>query len=166
MSPFISALVFKSVNPVPAPGSDILTATTISPLQTLGMTLFFRASVAKCCKTFTGPAFASKTGQPTAEEIFPNSSRIIIASKFVRPWPPYSVGVFTPRKPISPIFIKASLGTGSPVSSNSSARAGNSFCAYSRATFWSSNCSEVNLKSIVIIKCASNYTHWVKISTC
>ena len=75
MSPLISALVVKSVKPVPALGSDILTATTISPWQTFGITLCFKASEPKCSITFTGPAFASKTGQPTAEDIFPNSSK-------------------------------------------------------------------------------------------
>ena len=85
LSPLISALVLRSVNPVPAPGSDILTATTFSPLQTSGIILCFKASVPKCSITLTGPALASKTGQPTAEEIFPNSSKMIIASRLVKP---------------------------------------------------------------------------------
>ena len=123
----ISALVFKSVKPVPALGSDILTATTISPLQTLGITLFFSASEPKCSMTFTGPAFASNTGQPTAEDIFPNSSRTIIASRLERPSPPYSVGVLIPKKPNSPIFFSTSFGTGFADSSISSANAVNSF---------------------------------------
>ena len=85
LSPLISALVLRSVKPVPAPGSDMLTATTFSPLHTCGIILFFKASVPKCSITLTGPALASKTGQPTADEIFPNSSKIIMASRLDRP---------------------------------------------------------------------------------
>ena len=134
---------------MPAPGSDILTATTFSPLQTSGIILCFKASVPKCSITLTGPALASKTGQPTAEEIFPNSSKMIIASRLVKPWPPYSLGAFTPKKPISPIFFKVSFGTGLADSSISSAREVNSLTANSRATFCNSCWSEVSLKSII-----------------
>ena len=62
-----------------------------------------------------------------ADEIFPNSSKIIRASRLPSPWPPYSSGVLMPRNPISPILANTSFGTGLPDSSNSTARSVNSF---------------------------------------
>src|SRR3546814_5308796 len=81
LSSLTSPLVLRSVSAEPASGSDIDTATTISPRQTAGTTRRFSASDPKCSMARTGPTDDSKMGKATAEEIFANSSRTISASR-------------------------------------------------------------------------------------
>src|SRR3546814_9369620 len=74
LSSLTSPLVLRSVSAEPASGSDIDTATTISPRQTAGTTRRFSESDPKCSMARPGPTDDSKMGKATAEEIFANRS--------------------------------------------------------------------------------------------
>ena len=86
--PLISALVVRSVSAEPALGSDIDTATTIFPLHTSGIILFFNSSEAKCSMAFTGPTQLSNIGKATADDTLANSSMTNRASRLDKPNPP------------------------------------------------------------------------------
>jgi len=60
----------KRIRKEPASGSDIAIPTTLSPLQTFGMMEAFNSSLANFSIILMGPTFASKTGNPTAEDVF------------------------------------------------------------------------------------------------
>ena len=107
----------RSVRADPAFGSDIETATTILPLQTSGIILFFNSSEAKCSIAFTGPTQLSNIGKATAEEILANSSMTNNASRLESPNPPYFSETFIPKNPISEYFFNHSLDRGSLVCS-------------------------------------------------
>src|SRR3546814_5331156 len=68
LSSLTSPLVLRSVSAEPASGSDIDTATTISPRQTAGTTRRFSASDPKCSMARTGPTDDSKMGKATRSE--------------------------------------------------------------------------------------------------
>ena len=57
--------VLRSVSALPASGSDIETATIISPAHTAGTMRFLSASGAKCSIARTGPTDDSKIGKAT-----------------------------------------------------------------------------------------------------
>ncbi len=95
------ARVLRSVSAEPAAGSDMATATTISPAQTRGITRLRSSSQAKCSMARTGPTELSKIGKATAGETCANSSNTKRASVLPSPSPPYAGATLIPRKPIS-----------------------------------------------------------------
>ena len=149
-SPTASAFVVRSVRAVPAFGSDIATATIISPAQTCGTIRCFSSSGAKCTTARRGPKLDSNTGNASGDEILAISSITMTASRWPSPCPPSSVGRFTPRYPMSANFFITPGPGDSPDFSTSTAISGNSLVANLRTLSCNARWSSLSEKSIPV----------------